>query len=132
MTEASYRVRRVGDHVVVAMAGEIDITNADDMRQALLAVVSDGAAVLIIDMSGTTFCDSAGVQAIVDAYRHTTASCTQLRLVATSILRIFTLTGVDQLIPTYPSLEAALAGLPAAQTSAGDVQLARERAGDRY
>jgi anti-sigma B factor antagonist len=132
MTEASYRARRVGDQAVVTMAGEIDLTNAGDMRQALLAAVSDGPAALIIDMSGTTFCDSAGVQAIVDAYHQATANRTQIRLVATVILRILTLTGVDQLIPTYPSLEAALAGIPAAQTNAGDAQLAGERAGDRY
>jgi anti-anti-sigma factor len=63
---------------------------------------------LIIDMSGTTFGDSAGVQAIIAAYRQATATGTELRLVATVVLRILTLVGVDQLIPIYPILDAAL------------------------
>jgi hypothetical protein len=33
---------------------------------------------------------------------------TQLRLVATAVLRIITIVGIDQLIPIYPTLEAAL------------------------
>jgi anti-sigma B factor antagonist len=119
MTEAGYRVRRVGEQAVITMAAEIDVTNADEIRQALLAA-SDSAAVLIIDMSGTTFCDSAGVQAIIDARNKATATRTQLRLVATAVLRILTLTGVDQLIPIYPTLEAALAEIPTAQASTDD------------
>ena len=68
-------------------------------------------------MSGTTFCESAGVQAIIDTYNQAAATHTQLRLVATAVLRILTLVGVDQLIPIYPTLEAALAGTPAAASA---------------
>jgi anti-anti-sigma factor len=68
--------------------------------------------VLIIDMSGTTFCDSAGVQVIIDTYNRVTAARIRLRLVATAVMRVLTLTGVDQLMPIYPTLEAALAGAP--------------------
>ena len=71
-------------------------------------------------MSGTTFCDSAGVQAVITAYRQAAAAGTQVRLVATAVLRIFTVIGADQLIPVYPTLEAALAEAPAAQASPHD------------
>jgi anti-anti-sigma factor len=114
MTAEGDRVRMVGQQAVVTMPAEIDITNADEIRQALLAAAGRGAPTLIIDMSGTTFCDSAGVQAIIDAYNQATATHTQLRLAATAVLRILTLVGVDQLIPVYPTLEAALAGTPPA------------------
>jgi anti-sigma B factor antagonist len=66
-------------------------------------------AVLIIDMGEMTFCDSAGVGAVIAAYRQATATGTELRLVATAVLRILTLVGADQLIPIYPTLDAALA-----------------------
>jgi len=39
---------------------------------------------------------------------------TEVRLVATKVLRVFALIGVDQLMLTYPTLEAALADTPAA------------------
>jgi anti-sigma B factor antagonist len=114
------KVRRIGPHVVVAMPAEIDAANASRISQGLLSAVSLGAAVVIIDMSGTTFCDSAGVQAIIAAHRQAAADGTQLRLVATAVLRILTLLGIGQLIPLYPTLDAALAGTPPAQAGTAD------------
>ena len=110
-------VRWVGPVAVVALPGEIDAANADKMCQELLSAVSLGAAVVVIDMSATTFCDSAGVQAIIAAYRHAGANGIQLRLVATAILRVLTIVGADQLVRIYPTLEAALAGAPVAPAS---------------
>jgi anti-sigma B factor antagonist len=108
------KIRWAGAHAVVAMPTEIDAANASKIRQGLLSAVSLGAAVVVIDLSGTTFCDSAGVHAIIAAYRQAAANGTQLRLVATAVLRVLTLVGAGQLIPIYPTLEAALAQTPPA------------------
>ena len=78
------KIRRAGQHAVVTMPTEIDVTNADEIRQTLLAAASHDAPVLIIDMSGTTFCDSAGVQAIIAAHKQAEKTGTQLRLVTTA------------------------------------------------
>ena len=110
MTTDDYRIRWTGPYAIIAMPAEIDITNADEIRQALLSAASNGAAVLIIDMSETTFCDSAGVRAIIAAQKQAKATGIQLRAAATEVLRILTVTGTDQLIPVYPTLEAALDG----------------------
>lgn len=114
MTEENYPLRWVGQHAVITLPDEIDATNAEKIRQALSAA-SRHAAVLIIDMSTTTFCDSAGVNAIIAAYNQATPAGTQLRLVAPGVRRILTLVGVDQLVPMYPALGAALAGGAAVQ-----------------
>ena len=105
----SYQTRRAGPQAIITMPAEIDAANADQIRQALLSAASPDATVLIIDMSGTTFCDSAGVHAILAAYRQAAPAGTQFRLVTTSVLRIFQITGADQLIPIYPTLDAAQA-----------------------
>jgi anti-sigma B factor antagonist len=118
MTAEAGGLRWMGEQAVVTVPAEIDIVNAGEVRQALLAAASHDAAVLVIDMSGTTFCDSAGVQAIIDTYHQAAAAHTQLRLVATAVLRILTLVGVDQLIPIYPTLDAALAAAPTAAATA--------------
>jgi anti-sigma B factor antagonist len=120
MTAEGGGLRWMGEQAVITVPAEIDATNAGEVRQALLAAAGQDAAVLIIDMSGTTFCDSAGVQAIIDTYNQAAATHIQLRLVATAVLRILTLVGVDQLVPIYPTLEAALAGTPTAAASARD------------
>ena len=112
MTAEGGGLRRMGEQAVVTVPAEIDTTNADEVRQALLAAAGQDAAVLIIDMSGTTFCDSAGLKAIIAAHTRATNAGTQLRLVATAVLRIITIVGIDQLIPVYPTLEAALTEPP--------------------
>ena len=113
-------VRWVGPHAAVAVPAEIDAANAGKIRQGLLSAVGLGAAVVVVDMGGTTFCDSAGVQAIIDAYRQAAANGTELRLAAMAVLRILTLVGVGQLVPNSPTLDAALAGTSPLQASAPD------------
>ena len=120
MSTKDCTVRWVGPLAVVAMPAEIDAVNAEKIRQGLLSAASLGAAVVVIDMSGTTFCDSAGVQAIIGAYRQAAADGTELRLVATAVLRILTIVGVGELVPIYPTLEAALAGTSPPQASTPD------------
>jgi anti-sigma B factor antagonist len=110
MTADVVQFRWMGDQVVVTMPTEIDAVNADAVHQALLAEDGYRAAVLILDMSRTTFCDSAGVRVIINTYNRATSAHTRLRLVATAVSRILTLVGVDQLMPIYPTLEEALAG----------------------
>jgi anti-sigma B factor antagonist len=117
MPVADYEVRWVGQQAVVAMPAELDAAKADEIRRALLAAVGVDPAILIIDMSGTTFCDSAALKAIIGAHTQAVKTGTQLRLVATAVLRILTIVGVDQLIPIYPTLEAALTGAPVAEPS---------------
>jgi anti-anti-sigma factor len=101
---------------VVTLPVEIDIGNADDVREELLSVLNQGAVLLIADMSKTTFCDSAGVSALVRTFRRATASGAGMRLVVgvPAVHRVFSITGVDRLISVYPSVGASLAR-PAAE-----------------
>jgi anti-sigma B factor antagonist len=114
MAAEEHQISRAGPRVVVTLPAEIDAMNADDIREALLSETGPGVTTLIVDMSGTTFCDSAGVHAVITAYRQAAQAGTEVRLVATKVLRVFALIGADQLMLTYPTLEAALADTPAA------------------
>jgi anti-anti-sigma factor len=100
----------LGRTAVISLPVEIDITNAGAVREDLLSVLNREPATLIVDMSGTTFCDSAGVNALVRAHRRATASETKIRLVLTApaVLRVLAITGVDRLIKVYPSVAGAL------------------------
>jgi len=108
--EDTCRVLWTGDTAVISLPEEVDVTNSDDIREELLAVVNRGAEVMIVDMSKTTFCDSSGVGALVRAFRRATSSRTKMRLVVTgpAVQRVLTLTGVDRLIECYPTVPAAL------------------------
>lgn len=120
MRAADDHLRWVGEAAVVSMPAEIDVTNAGEVSARLSTAASHGPARLIIDMSETTFCDSVGVQAIIEAYNlvdagnQRAANRTELRIVATAVRRIMELVGIDQLIPVYATLDLALAD-PAGQ-----------------
>lgn len=103
------RISRTGSRAVVTMPAELDAMNADEIRDALLSAADSGVTTLIIDMSTTTFCDSSGVHAVISAYRQAAQTGTEVRLVVTTVRRVFRLIGADQVMPTYPTLVAALA-----------------------
>ena len=114
MSEERFPVSWYGQTAVVRLPPEIDLTVADGVREALLAVLNHGALGLVVDMTATTFCDSAGITALVRAARRAGANGATMRLAATAqpVLRVFSLVGIDQLIDVYPSVDAARASLP--------------------
>ena len=99
---------------VVRLPAEIDLTVADELREALLAVLNQGALGLIVDMTATTFCDSAGITALARAARRAAAGGATLRIAvsAPTVLRVFTLVGIDRLIDIHPDVAAARASMP--------------------
>jgi len=100
---------------VVAAPGEVDLTNAEGLRDALLSALNSGALGLVVDMTATTFIDSAGVTALVRASRRASATEATVRLAVTAapVLRVLNLVGIDQLLDVHPSVSDAVASLPA-------------------
>lgn len=102
-----------GRAAVVTVPGELDLTIADGLRDALLGALNAGALGLVVDMTTTTFCDSAGVTALTRAARRASASDATMRIavIAQPVLRVFNLVGIDRLIEIYPSVSDAMASL---------------------
>ena len=115
MLEARFPVEMIQGMPVVMAPEEIDTTNADGLRTSLLEAAANGHSTFVVDMSRTRFCDSAGLHALVAAHRRARAGGGQLRLVISgdAVLRIFSITGMDQVIPNFASLDEALAQTPA-------------------
>jgi anti-sigma B factor antagonist len=103
----------LGRAAVVSLPAEVDIALADRVRDDLLSVLNRSPAALIVDMGKTTFCDSAGMHALVRAHKRASASQADMRLVVTApgVQRVLAITGVDRLIPVSPSVSAALAAV---------------------
>ena len=99
---------------VVSMPTELDITNARPFGEELIAALVLGNAVVIADMTNTRFCDSSGARALAIAHRQAAALKAELWLVvpSASVLRTLSLSGLDQLIPIYQTLDEALAPAP--------------------
>jgi anti-sigma B factor antagonist len=102
---------------VVEAPEEIDICNAEQLRIVLLEACSHGHATVVVDMTRTLFCDSAGFNVLVAAHKRALAEGGGLRLVipaGSRVLRTFTVIGLGHFIPRLGSLEQALPPGPAA------------------
>lgn len=100
------------EQVVITLPEEIDVTNSPGLCETLAEAISRHPAVVVADMTATTFCDSSGMGAIVAAYRQAVAAGTDMRLVIghPAARRVFELNGIDTVISIYPDLPAALSG----------------------
>jgi anti-sigma B factor antagonist len=119
MSEIGFAVDMVNGAAVVTAPGEIDITNADELRVALLEASVRGDGIFVVDMSRTRFCDSAGLHALVDAHKRAQNEGGQvlLALCSPAVLRIFEITGVDRVLPHFPGVAEAITYLAAAEAS---------------
>jgi anti-sigma B factor antagonist len=110
MPEGSFPVDLVGGVPVVGTPEEIDMTNADGLRVALVQAAGNGHERFVVDMTRTRFCDSSGVYALAVAHRRALDENRQLLLAVSgpAVRRIFALTGMDQMIPIFANLEQAL------------------------
>jgi len=118
MNEVRFSVKEIEGVPVVVTPEEIDITNAVSLRAALLDAASRGRRTMVVDMSGTHFCDTAGLHALVSAHRRAETEGSRVLLVvaANAVLRILAITGLDTVLARYSSLDDALAAAsPAAQ-----------------
>jgi anti-sigma B factor antagonist len=111
MPEDTFPVEVVQGVPVVAAPEEIDITNAEALRAALLEASANGHDRLVVDMTGTQFCDSSGLRTLIAAHKRAEAEGREVLLVipGTAVLRVFALTGMDRVIPNFTSLPEALA-----------------------
>ena len=118
MRDVSFPVEVIDGVPVLAAPEEIDITNAVGLRAALGQAAGNGHETLVVDLTRTRFCDSAGMHALVDAHKRARADGGQVLLAVsgTAVPRILEITGIDRMLPRFGSVAEALACLPAAGT----------------
>ena len=85
---------------------------------ALGLAARNGPGTLVVDLTRTRFCDSAGMHALVDAHKRARVEGGQVLLAVSgaAVPRILEITGIDRVLPRFDSVAEALAGIPAAET----------------
>lgn len=114
----SVTTSEAGEVHIVHVAGEIDVTSAAVLRDALEALIADGHRRLVLDLSDVTFLDSTGLGIVVGRLKRLARHGGTMTVAASHerVLRVFTITGLDQLLAIHPDLEGAVR---AAEESAG-------------
>jgi len=99
-----------GDRHVVAVAGEIDLFTAPDLKQRLASLIEAGRRQLVLDLSETTFLDSTGLGVLIGAVKRLRSRDGELVIVNVdeTIAKTFEITGLDQIFTIRSSRPEAL------------------------
>jgi anti-sigma B factor antagonist len=100
------------DITVFVLEGRVDSTGATEMDSALQEAAVSRHHKMVLDMSGVTYINSAGLRTLADILTQNRANGGDLRLVALSskVERVFKIIGFDKFFETYSNLDAAIAG----------------------
>jgi anti-anti-sigma factor len=105
--------------LIAAVEGEIDSSNAPELRLALADRLPSASRALVLDLTRLTYLDSAGVQLLFDLGRRLAARRQAIRLVVpdrTPMRRVLDLCAITHVAPMDADLESALAALKGAPT----------------
>jgi len=99
-----------GRLTVVALSGELDFSNVDRFVEALSIPFDAEIRHTIMDLTALRFVDSSGLNALVVLQRRCQSRGGDLHLVVSDsrLLRLFQITGLDQVFRLFPTLEAAM------------------------
>ena len=110
MDTPQFRVETVGDVTVAHVGGTAgDPLPADS---GLAGLVEGGARKLVVDTGAMSVVRSWFLGALIDVQRKARAAGCQFRIGCPDrdLREVFHITKLDQLLPVFPSLDAALAG----------------------
>jgi anti-anti-sigma factor len=108
---------------VVTISGEIDATNADELRHHVVGLVPDGGAV-IVDMADTDFIGVAGLSAMFAMKIECERSDTRWAVIGShAVHRLLRVGDRERLIPAVRSATEALQRVRRAERKARKLQL---------
>ena len=94
--------------VVLAVAGEVDLSNATQLGAIFEHVERDSPPVMIIDLSLVTFLGSAGLNLLVELCDRAGDGRVRIAALSTSARRAIEVTALDRVLPLYSTVDDAL------------------------
>ena len=95
---------------VLALTGEVDIANTQQVRDAALKLIAGGAKNLAVDLSATEYLDSAGLGTLVGLLKRIKERGGRMAVAAPQpvVRRLFEITGLNRVLPVCDDVGAAL------------------------
>jgi anti-anti-sigma factor len=98
----------------VVIEGEIDVSNAREIGGRLRGALTNHDTALVVDLTPTTYIDSAGINVLFRLGLELRERQQQLHVIVapeSPIARVITIVGLGEAVPTHPTRDAALAAL---------------------
>jgi len=98
-----------GDAIIIRLAGELDLYNANAVRQEIVRQTDRKPQRLVVDLSGVTFIDSTGLGVLIEGRsRLEDRSSFLLAAPRLETRRALEVSGLDRHFVVYASVEEAL------------------------
>jgi anti-sigma B factor antagonist len=101
MTLATRVTERSGC-ALVAVDGELDLSTAEQLEEALGPAIDDATGPIVLDLAALRFCDSAGLAVFVRTHNQLSGEGRRLVLAGANgpVLRVLEISGLNQVIAT--------------------------------
>jgi anti-anti-sigma factor len=109
---ATFTTERRDNVIVGALSGEVDLSNASELEQAIAEAVPNDARGLVLDLSALSYIDSSGVRLVVSLAGSLKWRGQELVIAApegSACRRVLTLAGIGGSVALEATEEAALA-----------------------
>jgi anti-anti-sigma factor len=92
-------------HTLVRLRGELDLATASGLHDRLLPLLRSGVGLVILDLSGVSFCDASGLGVLVSLHLHAGVLGVVLRLTALQprLTWLLSINGLDRTLSIYPA-----------------------------
>jgi len=102
---------KTSDYVICRAVGELDGANASRLRDVMTSQPAPDR--LVIDLSGVSFVDSAGLGALIGGIRRTREASGEVAISVSGsgVTRVLQTAGFDRIVPVEATVEAAAAAL---------------------
>jgi anti-anti-sigma factor len=113
--EISVEERRTGGSsvAVVRVSGEVDLSNADQLADALRAEAVQGASGAVVDLSAVPFMDSSGLRVLLMAASDGASELVAVLTPDSPVARLLDLAEVGERVRVFSAEQEALEALPA-------------------
>ena len=112
MADLKIETRDVNGSPVLDLIGEVDSYNAPKLRERMVALIDEGNANIVINMSRVDYIDSTGLGTLVSGLKRASEKNGSIRIICPNeqIYKVFNITGLVKVFSIFDNEQAALAG----------------------
>jgi anti-sigma B factor antagonist len=103
-------VDTVNGAIVLRLAGELDLYNAEEVRGALADAIASAPARIVVDMTDVEFVDSTALGVLIEARSKLGRDGLALAAPQLETRRTLEVSGLDRHLPVHDTVDDALAG----------------------
>jgi stage II sporulation protein AA (anti-sigma F factor antagonist) len=107
------REAEAGQVALVRIEGEVDLSNAEQLADALSSAASGAANGSVVDLTAVPFMDSSGLRVLLMAVKDERSPLVAVVEPESPVARLIELAEVDERLPTFASEREALEAVPA-------------------